>query len=196
VAAQQDGRSAVTRQMTVDYLAPTPTSERLTLRARAEAVSERTVAVILEGSRDDSGLVTFRARGDYARVSPSRRHFSGTPADYDTLEERFDPAQIFGWLADALSAAYAPGRLRSPLVLALDMSDATPPRWTVRATDQSLTIETGESDEWDVHFAGSVKSWRQLVYRRKTAAEILAAGEAAIEDPRGLLPAFLATLRT
>jgi acyl-coenzyme A thioesterase PaaI-like protein len=193
-AAQQDGRSAVTRQLTVDYLAPTPTSERLTIRARADAVTERTVTVSLDGSLD-SGLVTFRARGDYARVAP-RRQAGRTPADYDNLEERFDPAQIFSWLADALKTAYRPAALRSPIVLALDVPDARPREWTVRATAESLTIEPGEPGDWDVRFAGTVKSWRQLVYRRKTVEQTLAAGLAAIDDPRGLLPAFLAALDT
>jgi acyl-coenzyme A thioesterase PaaI-like protein len=34
VAAQQGGRAAVTRQMTIDYLAPTHTSQVITIRAR------------------------------------------------------------------------------------------------------------------------------------------------------------------
>jgi uncharacterized protein (TIGR00369 family) len=196
VAAQQDGRAAVTRQMTVEYLAPTFTSQLLTVRARAESVTGRTVTVSLEGLNGQSGQVTFRARGDYARVSPSRRHFSQTRVDYDTLEERFDPAQIFGWLTDALRDAYRPGTLGSPLLLALDVSDATPRHWTVRATGESLSVEAGATPDWDVRFAGTVKSWRQLVYRRTTAEQLLAAGSAAIDDPHGLLPAFLAALGT
>jgi acyl-coenzyme A thioesterase PaaI-like protein len=196
VAAQQEGRSAVTRQMTVDYLAPTPTARQLTLRARAESVTERTVIVSLEGTLGESGQVTFRARGDYARVSPSRRHRSGTPEDYDNLEQRFDPAQIFAWLIGALTSAYRPGALLSPLVLGLDVADATPRQWTVRATGQALTIEAGAATDWDLHFAGTVQAWRELVYRRRTAEQILAAGSAAIDDPRGLLPSFLAALDT
>lgn len=196
VAAQQDGRAAVTRQMTVDYLAPTYTSQVLTVRARAESVTERTVTVSLEGTRDDSGQVTFRARGDYVRVSPSRRHFSQAPVDYDTLEERFDPTQIFGWLMDAFKDAYRPGALGSPLLLALEVSDASPRHWKVRATDESLTIEAGDTADWDVRFAGTVKSWRELVYRRTTAEQLLAEGSAAIDDPRALLPSLLAALAT
>lgn len=196
VAAQQDGRAAVTRQMTVDYLAPTFTSQLLTVRARAESVTERTVTVSLEGLNDQSGQVTFRAHGEYARVSPSRRHFSQTQIDYDTLEERFDPTQIFGWLVDALKDAYRPGALGSPLLLALDVSDATPRHWKVRATGESLSIEAGGASEWDVRFTGTVKSWRELVYRRTTAEQLLAAGSAAIDDPHGLLPSLLAALGT
>jgi acyl-coenzyme A thioesterase PaaI-like protein len=196
VAAQQDGRPAVTRQMTVDYVAPTPTSERLILRARAESVTDSTVIVMLEAGLDADGRVTFRARGDYARVSPTRRHARGTPADYDSLEERFDPSQIFSWLVDALTGSYVPAALGSPVVLALEIADVTPRQWTLRATAESLTFEAGDAAEWDVHFAGPMKSWRQMVYRRKTAEQILAAGEAAIDDPRGLLPALLAALGT
>ena len=99
VAAQQGGRAAVTRQMTVDYLAPTHTSQVITIRARAESVTERTVVVSLEGAADDSGLDTFKARVTTPRVSPGRRHPGSAEVDYDTLEERFDPSQIFGWLA-------------------------------------------------------------------------------------------------
>lgn len=196
VAAQQDGRAAVTRQMTVEYLAPTYTSQLLTVRARAESVTERTVTVSLDGTKDHSGHVAFRVRGDYVRVSPSRRHFSQAPADYDTLEERFDPTQIFGWLVDALKDAYRPGALGSSLVLALDVSDARPRHWNIRAIDESLTIEAGDTAVWDVRFAGTVKTWRELVYRRTTAEQLLAAGSAAIDDPRGLLPSLLAALAT
>jgi uncharacterized protein (TIGR00369 family) len=196
VAAQQDGRAAVTRQMTVDYLAPTHTSRAITIRARAENVTERTVVVSLEGAADDRGLITFKARGDYARVSPTRRHPNGTEVDYDTLEERFDPSQVFGWLAAALKDAYLPGTVSSPLVVAVDVSDAAPREWTFTATDRSLDIEAGAPSEHDVHFAGTVRAWRELVYRRKTVDQLTAAGSATVADPKGQLPAFLASLAT
>jgi acyl-coenzyme A thioesterase PaaI-like protein len=196
VAAQQGGRAAVTRQMTVDYLAPTHTSQVITIRARAESVTERTVAVNLEGATGDSGPVTFKARGDYARVSPTRRHPSGTEVDYDTLEERFDPSQVFGWLVGALKDAYLPGTVSSPLVVAVDVSDATPRQWTFTATDRSLDIEAGDPPEHDVRFAGTVRSWRELVYRRKTVDQLMASGSATVEDPKGQLSVFLASLAT
>jgi len=196
VAAQQGGRAAVTRQMTVDYLAPTHTSRVITIRARAESVTERAVVVSLEGAADDSGLVTFKARGDYARVSPAKHHPNGTEVDYDTLEERFDPSQVFGWLAGALKDAYLPGTVSSPLVVAVDVWDATPRQWTFTATDRSLDIEAGAPLEHDVRFSGTVRSWRELVYRRKTVDQLTAAGSATVEDPTGQLPAFLASLAT
>jgi uncharacterized protein (TIGR00369 family) len=196
VAAQQGGQAAVTRRMTVEYLAPTRTSQPITIRARAESVTERTAVVSLESAADDSGLVTFTARGDYARVSPSARRASSTEADYDTLEERFDPSQVFGWLARALKDAYVPGTVSSPLVVAVDVSDATPGQWTFTATGSSLDIEPGHPLEYDVRFAGTVRSWRELVYRRKTVDQLTAAGSATIEDPNGRLPTFLASLAT
>ena len=196
VAAQQGGRAAVTRQMTVDYLAPTHTSRAITIRARAESVTERAVVVSLEGAADDSGRVTFKARGDYARVSPTKHHPKGTQVDYDTLEERFDPSQVFGWLAGALKDAYLPGTVSSPLVVAVDVWDATPRQWTFTATDRSLDIEAGRPLEHDVRFSGTVRSWRELVYRRKTVDQLTAAGSATVEDPTGQLPAFLASLAT
>jgi uncharacterized protein (TIGR00369 family) len=196
VAAQQGGRAAVTRQMTVDYLAPTHTSRVITIRAQAESVTERTVVVSLEGAADDCGPVTFKARGDYARVSPTRRHPSSTEVDYDTLEERFDPSQVFGWLVGALKDAYLPGTISSPLVVAVNVSDATPRQWTFKATDRSLDIEAGDPSEHDVRFSGTVRSWRELVYRRRTVDQLTAAGSARVEDPKGQLSAFLASLAT
>jgi uncharacterized protein (TIGR00369 family) len=196
VAAQQGGPAAVTQQMTVEYLAPTRTSQVITIRARAESVTERTVAVSLAGAADDSGLVTFTARGDYARLSPTARRPSSTEADYDTLEERFDPSQVFGWLARALKDAYLPGTVSSPLVVAVDVSDATPRQWTFTATDSSLDIEPGQPLEHDVRFSGTVRSWRELVYRRKTVDQLIAVGSATLEDPESRLPSFLASLAT
>jgi acyl-coenzyme A thioesterase PaaI-like protein len=196
VAAQQDGRPAVTRHMTVEYLAPTHTSRAITIRAWAESVTERTVVVSLEGAADDSGLVTFKVRGDYARMSHAGRHPNSTEVDYDTLEERFDPSQVFAWLAGALKDAYLPGTVSSPLVVALDISDATPRQWTLTATDRSLGIEAGAPLEHNVRFAGTVRSWRELVYRRKTVDQLTAAGSVTVEDPEGQLPAFLASLAT
>jgi len=196
VAAQQGGQAAVTRQMTVDYLAPTRTSQVITIRARADSVTERTAVVSLECAADDSGLVTFTARGDYARVSPTGRHPSSAESDYDTLEERFDPSQVFGWLAGALKDAYLPGTVSSRLVVAVDVSDASPRQWTFTATDRSLDIEAGHPLEHDVRFSGTVRSWRELVYRRKTVDQLTAAGSATVEDPNGQLPAFLASLST
>jgi len=194
VAGQQDGKPAVTRQMTVTYLAPTPTSTAITVRARADSVTERAVAVSLEGRLDDSSLVTFEAVGDYARISPSRRHPDREKIDYDTLEERFDPSQVFGWLAAALKEAYAPGAASSPALLAVEVADAKPQRWIFKITDSSLDIEPGEPAECDVRFVGTVRAWRELVYQRKTVDQLIAAGSAAVEDPAGLLPSFLRSL--
>jgi acyl-coenzyme A thioesterase PaaI-like protein len=194
VAAQQDGKPAVTRQMTVSYLAPTPTSTAISLRARADAVTERAVAVSLEGSLDDSGLVTFRAQGDYARISPSRRHPEREKIDYDTLEERFDPSQVFSWLVAALKEAYAPGAIHSPALLAVEVVDATPQRWVFKITDRWLAIEPGESADCDARFVGTVRAWRELVYQRKTVDQLVSAGSATVEDPAGLLPSFLRSL--
>jgi len=196
VAAQQEGRPAVTRQMTVDYLAPTPTLTAITIRARADSVTERAVMVSLEGRVDQSGLVTFRGRGDFARVSPARRHPGTAEIDYDTLEERFDPSQVFGWLAGALKNAYVPRATGSPVVVSVEVTDAEPRHWTVSATGASLVMEPGEPADWDVRFAGTVRAWRELVYRRKTASELTAAGSATVEDPGGLLPSFLGSLAT
>ena len=194
VAGQQDGKPAVTRQMTVNYLAPTSISKAITVRARAESATERTVAVSLEGSLDDSGLVTFRAVGDYARISPSRRRPERERIDYDTLEERFDPSQVFDWLVGALKEAYAPGAIRSPARLAVEVTDATPPRWVFKITDRSLTIEPGEPGGCDARFVGTVRAWRELVYQRKTIDQLMSAGSATVEDPAGLLPSFLRSL--
>jgi len=194
VAAQQDGKPAVTRQMTVKYLAPTPISTAVTVRARADSVTERSVAVSLEGSVDNSGLVTFAAVGDYARISPSRRHPEREKIDYDTLEERFDPSQVFAWLVAALKEAYAPGVIRSPALLAVEVVDATPHRWVFKITDRSLAIEPGEPGECDVRFVGTVRAWRELVYQRKTVDQLMSAGSATVEDPAGLLPSFLRSL--
>jgi acyl-coenzyme A thioesterase PaaI-like protein len=196
VAAQQEGRPAVTRQLTVDYLAPTPTLKAITIRSRADSVSERTVIVSLEGSVADSGLVTFKGRGDYARVSPARRHPDRAAIDYDTLEERFDPAQVFGWLVGALKDAYVPRAMSSPVLVSVEVVDAEPQHWTFTATGTSLTVEPAEPGQWDVRFAGTVRAWRELVYRRKTAGELMTAGSATVEDPNGLLPSFLGSLAT
>lgn len=194
VAAQQEGRPAVTRQMTVDYVAPTPTLKAITIRARADSVSERAVTVSLEGSVDDPGWVTFKGRGDYARVSPTRRHSSSAGVDYDTLEERFDPSQVFGWLAAALKDAYAPRVTSSPMLLAVEVVDATPRHWTFKTTGTSLVMEPVQPVEYDVRFVGTVRAWRELVYRRKTADQLITAGSATVEDPNGLLPTFLGSL--
>jgi hypothetical protein len=196
VAAQQEGRPAVTRQLTVDYLAPTPTSTAITIRARADSVSERTVMVSLEGSVDVSGLVTFKGRGDFARVSAARQHPGTAEIDYDTLEERFDPSQIFGWLVAALKDAYVPRAASSPVLMSVEVVDAEPRHWTCNATDASLAMEPGQPAVWDVRFVGTVHAWRELVYRRKTADELTAAGSATVEDPDGLLPSFLGSLAT
>jgi acyl-coenzyme A thioesterase PaaI-like protein len=194
VAAQQEGRPAVTRQMTVDYLAPTPTLKAITIRARADSVNERAVMVSLEGSVDESGLVTFKGRGDYARVSPARRHPGGAEIDYDTLEERFDPSQVFGWLVAALNDAYLPRAASSPVLVSVEVVDAKPRHWTFKTTDKALAMEPTEPAEWDVRFVGTVRAWRELVYRRKTADQLITAGSATVEDPAGLLPSFLGSL--
>jgi hypothetical protein len=68
--------------------------------------------------------------------------------------------------------------------------------WTVGATGASLAVEPGERAGWDVRFTGTVRAWRELVYRRKTAGELTAAGSATVEDPGGLLPSFLESLAT
>jgi len=194
VASQQDSMPAVTRQMTVTYLAPTPTSKAITVRAQADSVTERAVAVSLEGRLDESSLVTFKAVGDYARISPSRQHPDRAKIDYDTLEERFDPSQVFGWLVAALKAAYAPGAISSPALLAVEVVDAKPQRWMFKITDSSLDIEPGEPAECDMCFVGTVRAWRELVFRRKTVDQLIAAGSATVEDPAGLLPSFLRSL--
>lgn len=196
VAAQQQGRPAVTRQMTVDYLAPTPTLKAITIRARADSVSERAVMVSLEGSVDDPGLVTFKASGDYARVSPTRRRPDRAEIDYDTLEERFDPSQVFGWLVAALKDAYLPRAGSAPVLVSVEVIDAKPRHWTFNATDTSLAVEPAEPAESDARFVGTVRAWRELVYRRKTAGQLMTAGSATVEDPRGLLQSFLGSLAT
>jgi acyl-coenzyme A thioesterase PaaI-like protein len=196
VAAQQEGRPAVTRQMTVDYLAPTPTLKAITVAARADSVTERAVMVSLEGSVDDSGLVTFKGRGDYARVSTTRRHPAGAEIDYDTLEERFDPSQVFGWLVAALKDAWSPRTMNSPVLVSVEVVDAKPRHWTFKATGTSLAVEPTEPADWDVRFAGTVRAWRELVYGRRTADQLMAAGSAVVEDPDGLLPSFLRSLAT
>jgi acyl-CoA thioesterase FadM len=86
VAAQQGAIAAVTRQMTIDYLAPTRTSQVITIRARAESVTERMVIVSLDGVTEEAGRIAFKARGDYARVSPARRDPHSAELDYDTLQ--------------------------------------------------------------------------------------------------------------
>jgi acyl-coenzyme A thioesterase PaaI-like protein len=196
VAAQQDGRPAVTRRLTVDYLAPTPTLTAITIRARADSVSERAVTVSLEGRLSQSGLVTFKGRGDFARISRSRRRAGAAEIDYETLEERFDPSQVFGWLAAALKDAYVPRAEGPPVLVSVEVTDAEPRHWTVSATGGSLAIEPGEPARWNVRFTGTVRAWRELVYRRKTADELMTEGSATVEDPGGLLPPFLDSLAT
>lgn len=194
VAAQQGGGAVATRRMTIDYLARTPTSAPITVRARVDSLGERTVTVSLAGSADGSGQVTFRAVGDYALVSPTRRPPGDAAADYDTLEERFDPAQVFGWVTAALKDSYLPGVIGSPLVVAVQVSDAKPEHWALRATDRSLEVVAGEPASWDVRFRGTVRSWRELVYGVKTADQLTSSGLAEIRDPAGLLPAFLSAV--
>ena len=81
-------------------------------------------------------------------------------------------------------------------MVAVDVLDATPRQWTFKATDRSLDIEPSDPSEHDVRFSGTVRSWRELVYRRKTVDQLTAAGSAMVEDPEGQLPAFLASLAT
>jgi len=194
VAAQRTGRPVATRQMVVDYLAPTPTSAAMTIRAWADDVGDRDVAVSLQCVNDRSGKITFKARGTYARVSPARRSAGAGDADYDTLEERFDPSQVLAWLTTALAKAYRPGVVSRPVLIAVDVRDANPRLWTVSATADSLSIEAGDPAEWDVRFTGNVRAWRELVYRAKTADQLIDAGLATIEDPDGVLPVFLGSL--
>jgi uncharacterized protein (TIGR00369 family) len=194
VAAQESGGAVATRRMTVDYLVPTRTSGPITVRARADSISERTITVSLVASTDDSGRATFKAAGDYARISSARRRSGDAAIDYDTLEERFDPAQIFGWVTAALKDSYRPGVIGSPVAVAVEVSDAEPGHWTFRATNRSLEVVAGEPASWDFRFSGTVRSWRELVYGAKSADELTAAGTAAIQDPRGLLSAFVAAV--
>jgi acyl-coenzyme A thioesterase PaaI-like protein len=196
VAAQRTAGPVATRQLVVDYLVPTPTSSALTIRARADEVSAKTVTVTLRCLLDASGKLTFTATGSYARVSLSKRSSRADDADYDTLEQRFDPSQVFAWLTAALREAYVPGAMSRPLLIALELSDTNPRCWTVRAAADSLSIEAGEPTAWDVRFAGTVRSWRELVYRVHEADQLTAAGSATFEDPDGLLPAFLGSLAT
>jgi uncharacterized protein (TIGR00369 family) len=194
VAAQLSGQAVATRRMTVDYLAPTRTSGPITVRARADSVRERTVTVSLAASADDSGQVTFRAVGDYGLISSGRPPPGGTAVDYDTLEERFDPAQVFGWVTAALKDSYASGVIGPPVTVAVEVSDATPSHWTFRATAGSLDVVAEEPASCDVRFSGTVRSWRELVYSVRSPDELTAAGAAAIHDPGGLLPAFLSAV--
>jgi acyl-coenzyme A thioesterase PaaI-like protein len=194
VAAQQSGRAVATRRMTVDYLAPTPVSGPLTISARADSVGERTITVSLAGNADGSGQVTFKATGDYAVVSSARRPPRDTAVHYDSLEDRFDPAQVFGWITAALKDSYAAGVIGSPVVVAVEVSDSAPGHWTFRATDRSLEVLAAEPAGWDVRFSGTVRSWRELVYGVKSSDQLTAAGSAAIHDPAGLLPMFLSAV--
>jgi acyl-coenzyme A thioesterase PaaI-like protein len=186
VAAEQSGRGVMTQHMALDYVAPTPISRPLTLRACAEEVTDRKVTVVLHSMA--SGQVTFRARGVYAKISSSH---SADDADYDSLEERFDPSQVFVWLTAAMKRSYAPREIAAPLLIAVDVSDAQPSHWTFEAATDSLQIQAGEPDAWDVRFTGNVRAWRELMYRVKTAEELSDAGSATVEDPRGLLASFL-----
>jgi uncharacterized protein (TIGR00369 family) len=194
VAAQESGGAVATRRMTVDYLAPTRTAQPITLRARADSVSARTITVSLAASADDSGRMTFKAAGDYAAVSSVRRPPSDSAIDYDTLEERFDPAQVFCWVTGALRDSYRPGVIGSPVTVAVDVHDAAPGHWTFRATNHSLEAVAEEPPSWDVRFSGTVRAWRELVYRAKTADQLTAAGAAAIQDPGGVLSTFLSAV--
>jgi acyl-coenzyme A thioesterase PaaI-like protein len=187
-AAERAGAGVVTRQMALDYLAPTPILQPVTFRAGLEEISEHRVTIALRCVADASGVVTFTGRGVYARMSSPRR---AADADYDSLEERFDPSQVFAWLIAALKKSYAPAGLPAPLLVAVDVSDARPSRWMFRATPDSLDIEPGEPDTWDVRFTGNVRSLRELVYRVKTARQLADAGSATTDDPRDLLASFL-----
>jgi acyl-coenzyme A thioesterase PaaI-like protein len=194
VAAQHSAGGVMTRQMVIDYLAPTPTSRPVTIRARAGEAGDRTVSVTLECRVEASGQVTFRATGSYVRISPSNWSVGVGDADYDTLEDRFDPSQVFRWVTNALQESYVTGGRALPLVIALTVADARPQCWTVTATAEALEIEPREAASWDVRFTGTVRSWREFVYRVKSSDELVAAGAATIEDPRGLLPSFVVSI--
>lgn len=188
VAAEQSGIGVATQQMTLDYLAPTPISHLMTIRARVEEVGERKITVSLRSLVDASGDVTFKATGVYVKIPVPQR---ADDADYDSLEERFDPSQVFLWVTAALKRSYVPGEMEAPLLIAVDVSDAQPSHWTYEATTHSLHVEAGEPSAWDVHFAGTVRSWRELMYGARTAKQLTDAGSATVQDPRGLLASFL-----
>src|SRR5258708_12166239 len=92
VAAQHSAGGVMTRQMVVDYLAPTPTSRPVTIRARAEDAGESTISVTLQGMVEAPGQVTFRAPGTYLKRSRSNWSVGADDADSATLEDRFDPS--------------------------------------------------------------------------------------------------------
>lgn len=81
-----------------------------------------------------------------------------------------------------------------PLVIAVNVTDAQPQCWTVTAAAATLDIEAGEPVSWDVRFTGTVRSWREFVYRVKSADQLTAVGAATVEDPRGLLPSFVGSI--
>lgn len=194
VAAQHSAGGVMTRQMVIDYLAPTPTSRPVTIRARAEEAGDRTVSVTLECRVEASGKVTFRATGIYVRISRSNWSVGVAGADYETLEDRFDPSQVFRWVANALKESYVSGARALPLVIAVTVTDAEPQCWTITATAEALEIEPREAASWDARFTGTVRSWREFVYRVKSTDELTAAGAATVEDPRGLLPSFIVSI--
>lgn len=194
VATQHSAGGVMTRQMVVDYLAPTPTSRPVTIRARAEDAGDSTISVALQGLVEASGQVTFRATGTYVKISRSNWSVGAGEADYDTLEDRFDPSQVFRWVMNALKESYAPGDGAVPLVIAVNVIDSQPQCWTVTATAAALDIEPGGTTSWDVRFTGTVRSWREFVYRVKSADQLTAAGAATFEDPRDLLPSFVGSI--
>ena len=194
VATQHSAGGVMTRQMVVDYLAPTPTSQPVTIRARAEEAGDRTISVTLDCLLEASGKVTFKATGTYVRISRSNWSVGEGDADYDTLEDRFDPSQVFRWVANALKESYVPASPALSLVIAVTVTDAQPRCWTLTATAAALEIEPREAASWDVRFTGTVRSWRELVYRVKRADQLTAADAATVEDPRGLLPSFVASI--
>jgi hypothetical protein len=48
----------------------------------------------------------------------------------------------------------------------------------------------------NLRFVGIVGAWRELIYRRKAADQLIAEGSDTVEDPDGMLPSFLRSLAT
>ena len=114
-------------------------------------------------SRSDGARPPVANRGKLpnppAPVSPARRHASVLTPTTTRLRSALIRSG-FTWLTAAMKESHLPGVIGSPVLLAAEVSDATPQHWTFHSTDHSLEVEAGEPASWDVRYTGTVRSWR------------------------------------
>ncbi|WP_424217323.1 PaaI family thioesterase (plasmid) [Streptomyces sp. BI20] len=161
----------MTARLEVRYLRPTPVGEPLFLRGRVEERTGRVLRTLVEGGVAD-GPVTFRASGTLI----------GVPADR--------------WLAP-LAAVYRPAEIGAGIVLGLELLDASPSRWTIRATPEGITGDRGSADAADtadVVYRGPAGPWHDLSRHRRDLDEVLAEDGVRISGDTTALRRLLAAL--